>query len=89
LPRSVSVATKEFEIHTKIDRNGFVGLSLDASKTPEIPWEESFRDVDVQERYKHLNLDDYELDHTYELECQCEFPIKRRARGDVELTVST
>jgi phenylpropionate dioxygenase-like ring-hydroxylating dioxygenase large terminal subunit len=61
-----------FSIHTKIDGNGFIWVNMDASSTPEIPWEESFRDVDVQERYHHLNFDDYELDHTYELECQCE-----------------
>jgi phenylpropionate dioxygenase-like ring-hydroxylating dioxygenase large terminal subunit len=60
-----------FRIHVKIDRNGFVWVNMDASPTPEIPWEEEFRDVDVQERYHHLNFDDYDLDHTYELECQC------------------
>jgi phenylpropionate dioxygenase-like ring-hydroxylating dioxygenase large terminal subunit len=64
-----------FEIHVRVDRNGFIWVNMDASETPEIPWEESFRDVDVQERYNHLNFDDYELDHTYELDCNYNWKI--------------
>jgi hypothetical protein len=44
---------------------------MDAAETPEIAWEDEFRDVDVQERYSHLDFNDYELEHTYELDCQC------------------
>lgn len=57
-----------FRVHTKIDRNGFIWTNMDAKKIPEIPWEEHFRDVDVQDRYEGLNFDDYELDHIYELD---------------------
>jgi phenylpropionate dioxygenase-like ring-hydroxylating dioxygenase large terminal subunit len=60
-----------FGIHTKIDRNGFVWVNMDAESPPEIAWEDEFRDVDVQERYSHLDFNDYELEHTYELDCQC------------------
>jgi phenylpropionate dioxygenase-like ring-hydroxylating dioxygenase large terminal subunit len=59
-----------FPIHTRIDRNGFVWINLDASETPEVSFEEHFEDVDVQQRYVEsgINFNDYELDHTYELE---------------------
>lgn len=58
-----------FKIHTKIDKNGFIWVNMDAGETPEIPWEEHFANVDVQTRYSHLDFDNYTLDHTYELDC--------------------
>ena len=57
-----------FPIHVKIDVNGFIWINMDAKETPEVPWEEHFRDVDKQERYKAYNFADYDFDHTYELE---------------------
>lgn len=57
-----------FRIHTRVDRNGFIWINLDAKETPEISWEEHFDNVDVQARYQGLNFDDYELDHEYKLE---------------------
>jgi len=59
-----------FTIHTHIDRNGFIWINLDASSPPEVSFEEHFADVDMQSRYTEsgINFDDYELDHTYELE---------------------
>jgi nitrite reductase/ring-hydroxylating ferredoxin subunit len=59
-----------FPIHTHIDRNGFIWVNMDAEKTPEVRFEEHFEDVDVQQRYTDcgINFNDYELDHTYELE---------------------
>ncbi|KAJ5953627.1 hypothetical protein N7454_000523 [Penicillium verhagenii] len=59
-----------FRIHVKVDVNGFIWVNMDANETPEVSWEEHFRDVDTQERYKEYNFDDYDLDHTYELEGQ-------------------
>lgn len=56
-----------FPIHVKVDVNGFIYVNLDAKETPEVSWEEHFRDVDKQERYQNYNFDDYELNHTYEL----------------------
>jgi nitrite reductase/ring-hydroxylating ferredoxin subunit len=59
-----------FPIHTRVDRNGFIWVNMDANETPEVPFEEHFENVDVQQRYVEsgINFDDYELDHTYELE---------------------
>ncbi|CRG86472.1 hypothetical protein PISL3812_03478 [Talaromyces islandicus] len=57
-----------FRIHVKVDINGFIWVNLDANEVPEVPWEEHFRDVDKQERYKAYNFDDYDLDHSYELD---------------------
>jgi phenylpropionate dioxygenase-like ring-hydroxylating dioxygenase large terminal subunit len=57
-----------FRIHTKIDVNGFIWVNMDAKEEPEVSWEEHFRDVDKQERYKAYNFDNYDLDHTYELD---------------------
>ncbi|KAJ4363499.1 hypothetical protein N0V83_009794 [Neocucurbitaria cava] len=64
-----------FRIHTKVDGNGFVWVNMDASEIPEVSWEEHFANVDVQARYSHLNFDDYELDHTYELDCNYNWKI--------------
>ena len=55
-------------IHVKIDVNGFIWINLDAKEVPEVSWEEHFRDVDRQERYKAYNFDDYDFDHSYELD---------------------
>jgi phenylpropionate dioxygenase-like ring-hydroxylating dioxygenase large terminal subunit len=57
-----------FRIHTKIDTNGFIWINMDSNPEPEVPWEEHFDGVDIQERYKQMNFDDYELDHDYQLE---------------------
>ncbi|KAF5862106.1 hypothetical protein ETB97_012090 [Aspergillus alliaceus] len=59
-----------FRIHVKIDANGFIWVNMDAKETPEVPWEEHFDHVDKQARYKdnNINFDDYDLDHTYELD---------------------
>lgn len=57
-----------FKIHVKVDINGFIWVNLDANETPEVSWEEHFRDVDKQERYKAYNFDDYDLNHSYELD---------------------
>ncbi|KAF2688180.1 ISP domain-containing protein [Lentithecium fluviatile CBS 122367] len=56
------------KIHVKLDGNGFVWINMDAKETPEVPWEEHFANVDKQDRYSPYNFDEYELDHTYELE---------------------
>ncbi|KAK3197418.1 hypothetical protein GRF29_216g130313 [Pseudopithomyces chartarum] len=57
-----------FRCHVKIDRNGFIWINLDASDTPEVSWEKHFKDVDIQERYKGIDFDDYVLDHSYEID---------------------
>ncbi|KAF7590291.1 hypothetical protein BBP40_003028 [Aspergillus hancockii] len=57
-----------FQIHTRIDINGFIWINMDANEVPEVSWEEHFKDVDRQDRYKGYNFDDYDLDHSYELD---------------------
>ncbi|KAL5117567.1 hypothetical protein ACEQ8H_004460 [Pleosporales sp. CAS-2024a] len=59
-----------FPIHTRVDRNGFIWINMDAKETPEVAFEEHFEDVDVQQRYvdSGINFSDYKLDHTYELD---------------------
>ena len=54
-------------IHVHIDGKGFIWVNLDAKKTPEVPWEEHFDDVDNQERFEQFSFDNYVLDHTYEV----------------------
>lgn len=57
-----------FRIHVKVDVNGFIWINMDAKETPEVSWEEHFANVDKQERYKAYNFDNYDLDHTYQLD---------------------
>ncbi|KAF2646537.1 ISP domain-containing protein [Massarina eburnea CBS 473.64] len=56
------------KIHVKLDRNGFVWINMDAKEKPEVSWESHFENVDKQDRYQGYNFDDYQLNHTYELE---------------------
>lgn len=56
-----------FPIHTHTDRNGFIWLNMDASATPEIPFDECFKDVDIQSRYGPINFSNYSLHHIYKL----------------------
>ncbi|KAL2870919.1 aromatic ring-hydroxylating oxygenase subunit alpha [Aspergillus lucknowensis] len=55
-------------IHVHIDRNGFIWVNLDGKEEPEIAWEDDFRDIDVQPRLTGVNWEDYEFDHTWEME---------------------
>ncbi|KAH6618481.1 Rieske [2Fe-2S] iron-sulfur domain-containing protein [Boeremia exigua] len=48
-----------FRCHTKIDRNGFIWINLDAKQTPEISFEDHFDNVDVQNETSHIDFDDY------------------------------
>lgn len=55
-------------IHVHVDTNGFIWINMDAKPVPEIVWEDAFNDVDIQDRYKEFNFDDYEFDHNWEME---------------------
>lgn len=57
-----------FPIHTRTDRNGFIWINMDAKSTPEVPFEQCFKDVDIQERYAPINFSNYSLHHVYTLE---------------------
>lgn len=55
-------------IHVHIDHNGFIWVNLDGKDEPEIAWDDDFPGADTQERFKYYNFDDYEYDHTWEME---------------------
>lgn len=57
-----------FPVHVHVDRNGFIWVNLDGNEKPEVAWEDDFRDIDVQERYKLYNFADYDFDHSWEQE---------------------
>ncbi|KOC16059.1 hypothetical protein AFLA70_18g005560 [Aspergillus flavus AF70] len=67
LGMAIGQQPKIYNIHIKVDVNGFIWVNPDANEIPEISWEEHCGDVDRQERNKACNFDDYELDHTYQL----------------------
>jgi len=51
-----------------LDRNGFVWVNLDASETPEVAWKDDFEGVDEQPRFEHYNFEEYQFDHTWDME---------------------
>jgi phenylpropionate dioxygenase-like ring-hydroxylating dioxygenase large terminal subunit len=57
-----------FPIHVHVDTNGFIWVNLDSRQKPEVAWEDDFAGIDMQERFKQYNFDDYVLDHTYQME---------------------
>lgn len=58
-----------FPIYVHVDINGFIWINMDGNKNgPEVPWEKDFDTVDKQERFSEFNFDDYQLDHTYQLD---------------------
>lgn len=64
-----------FPIHVHIDHNGFVWLNLDASKKPEIAWNDDFENVDLQKRFEEYNFDDYEFDHAWHIDAEYNWKI--------------
>ena len=56
-----------FPVHVHIDALGFVWVNLEASETPSIAWEDDFKSIDTQERFRHLDFSKYSLDHTWEM----------------------
>lgn len=57
-----------FPIHTRVDRNGFIWINMDAKKVPEVSWEEQFDTVDEQKRFDQFDFDEYEFDHTWNID---------------------
>ncbi|KAL1856798.1 hypothetical protein Plec18170_003771 [Paecilomyces lecythidis] len=53
-----------FNIHTHIDKTGFIWVNFDASDSP-IPWQQLNAGTDEQERYKDFDLDDYVYERTW------------------------
>lgn len=54
--------------HVHLDRNGFVWVNLDSSETPEVAWKDDFEGVDEQPRFQYYNFDNYNFDHTWDME---------------------
>ncbi|KAJ8117328.1 hypothetical protein OPT61_g1453 [Boeremia exigua] len=48
-----------FRCHTKVDRNGFIWINLDARETPEMLFEQYFDKVDAQVQPPNASFDDY------------------------------
>ncbi|KAB8262191.1 Rieske [2Fe-2S] iron-sulfur domain-containing protein [Aspergillus pseudonomiae] len=57
-----------FQIHVHVDNNGFIWVNLDAQEKPEIAWESDFSKVDLQGHFSGINWDEYNFDHTWDLE---------------------
>ncbi|KAG5952881.1 hypothetical protein E4U53_007641 [Claviceps sorghi] len=57
-----------FPLHVHIDNNGFIWVNMDAKEQPEMSWKDDFDGVDEQPRFQNYNFDDYEFDHTWEME---------------------
>ncbi|KAK5069120.1 hypothetical protein LTR64_008456 [Lithohypha guttulata] len=56
-----------FPVHVHVDSKNFIWINLDSSEAPE-PWSNQFAGIDLQERYKQFNFEDYILDHEYQLD---------------------
>ena len=54
-------------IHVHIDRNGFIWVNLDSNAKPEVAWSDDFEGIDMLPRYDGINWDDYEFDHSWEI----------------------
>lgn len=55
-----------FRCHAKVDHNGFIWINLDARQTPEIAFEEQFRNVEHQ--HAHIDFADYTFDTDFKEE---------------------
>ncbi|KAF3052249.1 hypothetical protein E8E11_011234 [Didymella keratinophila] len=49
-----------FRCHTRIDRNGFIWINLDAKNTPEVAFEKHF--MHVEDQCAHIDIEDYTFD---------------------------
>ena len=72
----ISITTDNvFSVHATIDRNGFIWINMDAHGTPEVSFDQYFKDVDIQERYSNIDFKNYNLDHVYTLEARYNWKI--------------
>lgn len=55
-------------IHVHVDDKGFIWVNFDGGETPEVAWTDDFNGVDQQTRFHVYNFDDYQFDHTWEME---------------------
>jgi phenylpropionate dioxygenase-like ring-hydroxylating dioxygenase large terminal subunit len=68
LPTFEKAKNNLFPIHVRLDKNGFIWINMDSKKVPEVSWESTFDTVDEQERFSDFDFDDYEFDHTWNME---------------------
>ncbi|KAG6056762.1 hypothetical protein E4U17_001985 [Claviceps sp. LM77 group G4] len=64
-----------FPLHVHVDKIGFIWVNMDTNSQPEIGWEEDFEGVDEQPRFQNYNFEDYQFDHTWEMEGDCNWKI--------------
>ncbi|EXJ63125.1 hypothetical protein A1O7_03570 [Cladophialophora yegresii CBS 114405] len=57
-----------FPIHLRVDRRGFVWVTLDAAQEPEVKWEEFFDSVDTQGRLQAFDMKNYRYDHSWDMD---------------------
>ncbi|CAM1506048.1 Fc.00g056890.m01.CDS01 [Cosmosporella sp. VM-42] len=55
-------------IHVHIDNKGFIWVNLDGGVKPEIAWSDDFGGIDSTPRLGTYNFEDYQFDHTWEME---------------------
>ncbi|KAJ5682107.1 uncharacterized protein N7477_002047 [Penicillium maclennaniae] len=55
-----------YPVHVHTDALGFIWVNLDSSPNP-VPWEEDFKGVDTQERFKRFDFSQYKFDHTWNM----------------------
>ena len=55
-------------LHVHVDKNGFVWVNLDGGEKPEVKWEDDFGGIDELKRWEGINFDDYQFDHTWEMD---------------------
>jgi len=55
-------------IHLHIDNKGFIWVNMDGKPTPEIAWSEDFAGINTQPRFEGYDWDQYQFDHTWEME---------------------
>lgn len=58
----------KYPVHIHVDYNGLIWVNLDKNETPEIEWDELFAGIDRQERYGTLDFNNYEFDHSWQME---------------------
>ncbi|KAE8148738.1 Rieske [2Fe-2S] iron-sulfur domain-containing protein [Aspergillus avenaceus] len=57
-----------FPVHVHVDNHGFIWVNLDAQEQPEVQWEDDNNRIQLQKRFTGIKWDEYDFDHTWEME---------------------
>lgn len=57
-----------YRVHLKIDARGQVWINLDSAEVPEVSWDESFHEVDQQQRLRSFDMKNYRYDHSWQMD---------------------